>query len=61
MPSVRMATTQYRTTNNVQDNLGQLVSVIEEAAAGGARLVVTPELAIIPTFMQIRSRPGVWR
>ncbi len=41
--SVRLATTQCRTTNNIAENLAQLVSLIEQAAEVGTQLIVTPE------------------
>jgi predicted amidohydrolase len=47
---VRVATTQYRTGNDVQANLALLLSLIDEAADGGAALVVTPEFGNHTSF-----------
>lgn len=43
MPTIRVATAQYRVSNDVQSNLDKLLSMIDRAAAGGAQLLVTPE------------------
>jgi len=47
---VRVATTQYRVENNIQDNLNKLLAYIDAAAEGGARLVVTPEFGNHSSF-----------
>jgi predicted amidohydrolase len=50
MPLIRVATTQYRTGNDVQANLKTLLGYIDEAAEGGARLVVGPEFGNHTSF-----------
>lgn len=48
--TVRVATTQYRTGNDVDANLATLLGLIDEAAAGGAALVVAPEFGNHTSF-----------
>lgn len=48
--AVRVATTQYRVENNIQENLSKLLGYIDAAAEGGARLVVTPEFGNHSSF-----------
>src|SRR5579883_3304362 len=43
MGKVRVAASQYATGTNVQENLEKLLKVIDQAAAGGAKLVASPE------------------
>lgn len=50
--TVRVATTQYRTGNDVDANLQTLLGLIEEAAAGGAQLVVAPEFGNHTSFYE---------
>ncbi len=48
--TIRVATTQYRTENDVDANLATLLCLIGEAAAGGAQLVVAPEFGNHTSF-----------
>ena len=48
--TVRVATTQYRTGNDVEANLQTLLNLIDEAAGGGAQLVVAPEFGNHTSF-----------
>jgi predicted amidohydrolase len=50
--NIRVASTQYRTGNDVQANLQTLLSLIDEAAAGGALLVVAPEFGNHTSFYE---------
>jgi deaminated glutathione amidase len=52
MTTIRVATTQYNTGNDVQANLEKLLGFIDQAAAGGAQLVVTPEFGNHTSFYQ---------
>jgi predicted amidohydrolase len=47
---VRVASTQYRTGNDVQANLRTLLDLIDVAADGGAQLVVAPEFGNHTSF-----------
>ncbi len=49
---IRVASTQYRTGNDVQANLATLLDLIEQAAAGGAQLVVAPEFGNHTSFYE---------
>ena len=48
--TVRVAAAQYRTGNDVEENLQTLLGLIEQAAEGGARLLVTPEFGNHTSF-----------
>jgi predicted amidohydrolase len=48
--TIRVATTQYRTGNDVEANLQTLLGLIDEAADGGAQLVVAPEFGNHTSF-----------
>lgn len=50
--SVRVATSQYRTGDNVDANLHTLLSLIAEAAEAGAQLLVAPEFGNHTSFYQ---------
>jgi len=52
---IRVATTQYRTSNDVQHNLDTLLGLIKQAAEGGAQLLVTPEFGNHTSFYQDKS------
>ena len=53
--TVRVATTQYRTGNDVDANLATLLGLIDEAAEGGAALVVAPEFGNHTSFYMSKS------
>ena len=48
--TVRVAITQYHVGNDIQANLAKLLDYIEQAAAGGAQLVVAPEFGNHSSF-----------
>jgi predicted amidohydrolase len=50
--TVRVATTQYRTGNDVQANLRTLLGLVDAAADGGAALVVAPEFGNHTSFYE---------
>ena len=50
--TVRVATSQYRTGNDVEANLQTLLGLIAEAAAGGAQLLVAPEFGNHTSFYE---------
>ena len=50
--TVRVATSQYRTENDVDANLQTLLGLIEQAADGGAQLLVAPEFGNHTSFYQ---------
>lgn len=50
MTTVRVATTQYRTGNDIAANLEKLLGFIAAAARGGAQLIVAPEFGNHTSF-----------
>ena len=50
MPTIRVATTQYHVANDVEANLNKLLDFIDQAAAGGAQLIVAPEFGNHSSF-----------
>ena len=50
MSVIRVASSQYRVGNDVQANLEKLLGLIDEAADGGAQLVVAPEFGNHTSF-----------
>ena len=50
MNTVRVATTQFRVGNNIQANLETMLDYIDQAADGGAQLVVGPEFGNHTSF-----------
>lgn len=53
---VRVATTQYRVSNDIQANLALLLDYIDQAAEGGAQLVVAPEFGNHTSFYADRDQ-----
>ena len=56
---MRLALIQQAVTENLASNLERGLVALEQAAAGGAELVVYPELAFTPFYPQHRAGPGV--
>ena len=56
--TVRVATTQYRTGNDVLQNLDTLLDLVKQAAQGGAELVVAPEFGNHTSFY--RDKEHAW-
>lgn len=46
MPNLRVAAYQMRVTADLEDNFSKIHSAIEQAAAGGARMLALPECAV---------------
>jgi predicted amidohydrolase len=58
MALLKVATTQFNTGNDVQQNLDKFLGYIDQAAEGGARLVVGPEFGNHTSFY--RDRDHAW-